>query len=92
MCIERFDSGSNSRLNALISESLEELGITKHQAPRYATYATKDARLKSFNHWPSHLKQTPRLMAEAGFFYLGNIMFISCVNVSKSVFYHLCQI
>lgn len=73
---ERFEPGSNSRLNSLIGESLEELGITKHQAPRYAMYATKDARLKSFTHWPSHLKQTPRMMAEAGFFYLGNISFI----------------
>jgi len=77
---EPLETGNNSRINALISESLEELGITKHQAPRYATYATRDARLKSFTHWPSHLKQTPRMMAEAGFFYLGVNDHVKCFH------------
>ena len=71
------DSHINSELNGLNGESLEELGITKHRAPRYAMYATKDARLKSFNHWPSHLKQTPLMMAQAGFFYLGNFIIMN---------------
>ena len=59
------------QLNALVGENLEELGITKHSGPRYSTYATLDARLKSYNHWPVHLKQTPKAMAQAGFFHLG---------------------
>lgn len=74
------DSHINSELNGLNGESLEELGITKHRAPRYAMYATKDARLKSFNHWPSHLKQTPLMMAQAGFFYLGVHDHVKCFH------------
>lgn len=64
-------SPSGSQLNALVGENFEELGITKHSGPRFSTYATLEARLKSFNNWPSHLKQTPRVMAQAGFFHLG---------------------
>lgn len=65
-------SPENMQLNALVGENLEELGITKHSGPRYSTYATLDARLKSYGHWPPQLKQTPRTMAQAGFFHLGS--------------------
>lgn len=65
---------NNMQLNALIGENLEELGIQKHSGPRFAAYTTVEARLKSFTNWPARLKQTPRAMAEAGFFYLGNIL------------------
>lgn len=65
-------TSAGMQLDSLVGNSLEELGITKHSGPRYSTYATLEARLKSFNHWPSHLKQTPRAMAQAGFFHLGN--------------------
>jgi baculoviral IAP repeat-containing protein 2/3 len=63
------------QLNALIGDNLEELGIPKHTGPRYAAYTTVEARLKTFAYWPTHLKQTPRAMAQAGFFYLGVLLF-----------------
>lgn len=62
---------STTQLNALVTENLEELGITKHSGPRYSTYSTMEARLRSYNQWPAHLKQTPYTMAQAGFFHLG---------------------
>lgn len=65
-------SPENMQLDALVGENFEELGIRKHTGPRYITYATLDARLKSYGHWPPQLKQTPRAMAQAGFFHLGN--------------------
>ncbi len=61
------------QLNALIGDNLEELGIPKHTGPRYAAYTTVEARLKTFAYWPTRLKQTPRAMAQAGFFYLGDL-------------------
>lgn len=71
------------QLDALVGENLEGLGITKHSGPRYSTYATLEARLKSFSHWPSHLKQSPRSMAQAGFFHLGrkNSSFVRCTDI-----------
>ena len=72
-------SPTNMQLDALVGENLEELGITKHSGPRNSTYATLEARLKSFSHWPSHLKQrenlSPRSMAQAGFFHLGRMRY-----------------
>jgi len=64
---------SYMQLNALIGDNLEELGIPKHTGPRYAAYTTVEARLKTFAYWPTRLKQTPRAMAQAGFFYLGDL-------------------
>ena len=64
----------------LIGDNLEELGISKHRGPRYPTYATVESRLKSFNQWAPHLKQTPAMMAAAGFFYLGASDHVKCFH------------
>lgn len=56
-------SPENMQLDALVGENFEELGIRKHTGPHYITYATLDAQLKSYGHWPPQLKQTPRAMA-----------------------------
>lgn len=70
---------NNMQLNALIGDNLEQLGITKHSGPRYSNYSTFESRSKSFKNWPSHLKQTPSIMAQAGFFYLGKY---ECIDLS----------
>jgi len=68
-------SSNNMQLNALIGDNLEQLGILEHclehRGPRYSNYSTFESRIKSFKNWSSHLKQTPSIMAQAGFFYLG---------------------
>ena len=60
--------------------NLEEMGINKHSGPRYPMYATVESRLKSFAQWPAHLKQTPAMMAQAGFFYLGASDHVKCFH------------
>ncbi|WAR09156.1 hypothetical protein MAR_019114, partial [Mya arenaria] len=39
-------------------------------SPRHPDYNTLTARINSFSGWPSHLDQNPRMMGEAGFFYV----------------------
>lgn len=80
-CCLEVRTSEGMQLDALVGNSLEELGITKHSGPRYSTYATLEARLKSFNHWPFHLKQSPRAMAQAGFFHLGK----SSLSIKKKI-------
>ncbi|XP_045029942.1 baculoviral IAP repeat-containing protein 7-like isoform X1 [Daphnia magna] len=78
-------STENMQLDALVGENLEELGIRKHTGPRYITYATLDARLKSYGHWPPQLKQTPRAMAQAGFFHLGVNDHVNCFHCGSGL-------
>jgi len=50
---------------------LEKLGIQKNKGPAYPEKFSVDSRLTSFAAWPKSIKQTPHVLAEAGFFYVG---------------------
>lgn len=52
---------------------LDPLGIN-FDRPKYPAYAVYSNRLSSFDGWPSHMAQTPREMARAGYFYAGNVI------------------
>lgn len=54
-----------------------EYGITV-SPPKYRQYAIKDVRLGSFKNWPSCYRQRPEDLAEAGFFYSGNLDIVFC--------------
>lgn len=63
---------------------LDPLGIN-FDKPKYPAYAVYSNRLSSFDGWPSHMAQTPRDMARAGYFYagqcylgLGGVLFNYC--------------
>lgn len=45
---------------------------------KHQEYGSKEVRLASFGNWPRHLKQDPRVLAEAGFFYTGNQDAVTC--------------
>merc|ERR1719245_2090328 len=49
----------------------EELGVMKHGGPLHPQYATLEARLRTFGEWPPALRQQPKDLAEAGFYYIG---------------------
>lgn len=51
--------------------NMTELGIQRHKAPQSPEYATYEKRLQTFKGWPKNLKQTPEMLAEAGFYYGG---------------------
>jgi len=54
-----------------IGADSESLGILKHSGPLHPQYATLEARLRTFREWPPALRQQPRDLAEAGFYYIG---------------------
>jgi len=47
------------------------LGIQVHTAPCRPEYATYEARLQTYKEWPTDIKQTPEMLATAGFYYVG---------------------
>merc|ERR1719270_2798704 len=49
----------------------EAMGILPHSGPLHPQYATLEARLRTFREWPPALKQTPKDLADAGFYYIG---------------------
>lgn len=50
------------------------LGIVTDR-PKHPNYAIESQRLSSFQGWPSYRHQTPKQLAEAGFFYAGIYMY-----------------
>ncbi|XP_022236856.1 baculoviral IAP repeat-containing protein 2-like [Limulus polyphemus] len=52
---------------------LEDLGISIHRGPKHSSQASLAARLRSFASWPEDAPVRPELLAEAGFFYIGEI-------------------
>ena len=60
---------SNVKINRPGTE--ENNGIIRHTGPQNTKYSTLEARLRSFRDWPPALKQEPRQLAEAGFYYIG---------------------
>lgn len=51
-------------------ESRDETGST-NQMEDFPEYSTELSRLSSFYHWPVSMKQTPKQLTDAGFFYTG---------------------
>ena len=58
---------------SLIDHYVKNRVITRWEGPKYTSYNTKDARLRSFiiNDWPHDLNPTPEALCEAGLFFHG---------------------
>merc|ERR1719410_3297084 len=54
-----------------VAEKGESMGILKHSGPLHPQYATLEARLRTFREWPPALRQQPKDLADAGFYYIG---------------------
>lgn len=61
---------SNLKLNDCKLDLLD-LGIQTHKGPKQANYATIESRLRTYINWPVELIQTPEMLSEAGFYYVG---------------------
>ena len=51
--------------------SPESIGIMKHAGPLHPQYAALEARLRTSREWPPALRQQPKQLAEAEFYYIG---------------------
>ncbi|XP_046435566.1 baculoviral IAP repeat-containing protein 7-like isoform X2 [Neodiprion fabricii] len=61
----------NVKLTSGTESDLTELGIQAHTAPRQPKHATYEGRLRTYQGWPESLRQTPEMLADAGFYYVG---------------------
>jgi len=64
------EKGPNVQLiNGVADE--KSMKIIPHTGPASTKYSTLEARLRTFKDWPPALKQEPRQLADAGFYYIG---------------------
>jgi len=56
---------------SVMGSNPEAIGILKHAGPLHPQYATLEARLRTFREWPPALRQQPKELADAGFYYIG---------------------
>jgi len=66
---ERNSQPEKQVVNNLLAK--ETPGVMKHAGPLHPQYATLEARLRTFRDWPPALKQQPKQLSEAGFYYIG---------------------
>ncbi|XP_060822999.1 baculoviral IAP repeat-containing protein 7 isoform X2 [Bombus pascuorum] len=57
--------------NFYVHQDKDDLGIQIHTTPKKPDCATYEGRLRTFNGWPENIKQTPEILASAGFYYDG---------------------
>jgi len=74
------------------SADLTELGIQMHTVSK-SLYTTYEKRLQTFHNWPKDLKQTPEMLATAGFYYQGQredyLFFFTCISQHDKIFANL---
>nr|XP_045612278.1 death-associated inhibitor of apoptosis 1-like [Procambarus clarkii]XP_045612279.1 death-associated inhibitor of apoptosis 1-like [Procambarus clarkii]XP_045612280.1 death-associated inhibitor of apoptosis 1-like [Procambarus clarkii]XP_045612281.1 death-associated inhibitor of apoptosis 1-like [Procambarus clarkii]XP_045612282.1 death-associated inhibitor of apoptosis 1-like [Procambarus clarkii]XP_045612283.1 death-associated inhibitor of apoptosis 1-like [Procambarus clarkii]XP_04561228 len=65
--------------------SLEGMGLPQHTGPKRKDYLTCESRLASFIKWPERVKQKPKELAEAGFFYCGLSDHVRCFHCGNGL-------
>jgi len=53
------------------TRSVPSVGVVAHSGPVHSKFSTVESRIRSFREWPPALRQQPKDLAEAGFFYIG---------------------
>lgn len=67
-------------VNIVTGDSLQNLGVNEHKSPKHTSYATIEARIRTYTAWPEDLIQTPDILAEAGFYYAGSADLVRCFH------------
>ncbi|XP_043511481.1 putative inhibitor of apoptosis isoform X1 [Frieseomelitta varia] len=62
---------TNVKLMPGATSNLSDLGIQIHTTPKKPQCATYEGRLSTFRGWPANIRQTPEILASAGFYYDG---------------------
>lgn len=52
----------------------------QHKLPEYPNYAIEAKRLESYEDWPKFMKQKPKELSDAGFFYTGKSDRVKCFS------------
>jgi len=65
------EKGPNHAVLNRPPQSQEKDGIIQHTGPANNKYSTPESRLRSFRDWPPALRQEPKQLSDAGFYYIG---------------------
>jgi len=57
------------------TRSTPSVGVAVHHGPAHSKFSTVESRIRTFREWPPALRQHPKELAEAGFFYIGKHSF-----------------
>ncbi|KAK0168560.1 hypothetical protein PV327_002346 [Microctonus hyperodae] len=79
LTVEKEDLANVKLLSGSTSD-LHKLGIQKHTPPRQSKHATFEGRLRTFQAWPENIRQTPDMLAIAGFYYGGSGDQVRCFH------------
>uniref|UniRef100_A0A0P4WDH8 RING-type domain-containing protein n=1 Tax=Scylla olivacea TaxID=85551 RepID=A0A0P4WDH8_SCYOL len=64
---------------------LEGIGLPQHSGPKRKDFLSQHDREKSFSQWPEMVKQKPKELAEAGFFYCGLSDHVRCFHCGNGL-------
>ncbi|KAL3257292.1 hypothetical protein MRX96_046499 [Rhipicephalus microplus] len=62
------------------SSELSGLGVSVHVGPKHPSQASPDARLRTFEKWPTTCPKRPQELVVAGFFYIGVNDYTKCFH------------
>lgn len=68
------------QLDLITNKELDELGVQTHTGPKRPDYGTVESRLRTFTAWPNELIQTPDILSQAGFYYVGINDLVRCFH------------
>lgn len=70
---------SNSSMTS-IGPVVQEPALPPQKRPEYPNYAIEAKRLESYEDWPKFMKQKPKELSDAGFFYTGKSDRVKCFS------------
>lgn len=73
-------SESSMLSNGPIVQQMAQPALPQQKRPEYPNYAIEAKRLESYDDWPKFMKQKPKELSDAGFFYTGKSDRVKCFS------------
>lgn len=73
-------SESSMASNGPVVQQLSAPVLPQQKLPEYPNYAIEAKRLESYEDWPKFMKQKPKELSDAGFFYTGKSDRVKCFS------------
>lgn len=73
-------SESSMLSNGPIAQQLAAPALPQQKRPEYPNYAIEAKRLESYEDWPKFMKQKPKELSDAGYFYTGKSDRVKCFS------------
>jgi hypothetical protein len=71
-------------------ENYQNLVGLSHRGPKHPSFITYQSRLETFyaNNWPRSMPQKPEALAEAGFYYEGDLKDLKQLKLMRNIINH----